>query len=236
MAMASRTFWRGSTVLLNDYGSTGSTLATTTTGLGVSASAITVGASVTLSATVTGAAGSAGTPTGTVTFYDGTTLLGTGTLSAGLATYATAALPVGSDSVTAVYGGDSNFGGSTSAASVVVVSAATTPIGTSTALTASATTAVSGTSITFTATVTPATGRPCRRGRSRSWTGRRRWGRDAEWGGRGAVCDDCAGGWDAFDYGGIWRRCWFLGVDFDGGGSDDYCGRDAELYGDDFAR
>jgi hypothetical protein len=148
----------GSTVLLNDYGSTIPTLATTTTGLGVSASAITAGTSVTLTATVTGAAGSTGTPTGTVTFYDGTTMLGTGTLTAGVATYAATGLPVGSDSMTAVYGGSANFSGSTSAASVVVVSAVMTPVGTSTALAASPTTAVSGTSVSFTATVTPASG------------------------------------------------------------------------------
>jgi len=148
----------GSTVLLNDYDSTSPTLASTTTGLGVSTSAITVGASVTLMATVTGAAGSTGTPTGTVTFYDETTTLGMSTLTAGVATYSTTGLPVGSDSVTAVYGGDPNFKGSTSAASVVVVSAVATMVGTSTALAVSPTTAVTGTSISFTATVTPASG------------------------------------------------------------------------------
>jgi hypothetical protein len=149
----------GSTVLLNDYAGTSSTLASTATGLSASPSAITVGATVTLTATVTGAAGSTGTPTGTVTFYDGTTALGTGTLNgSAVTTYATTALPVGSDSVTAVYGADSNFSGSTSAAVTVVVSAVTVPVGTSTALTASSTTAASGTSITFTATVTPASG------------------------------------------------------------------------------
>ncbi len=148
----------GSTVLLNGYGGTTSTLATTTTALTASASAITVGTSVTLTATVTGTVGSSGTPTGTVTFYDGTTMLGTGTLTAGVAAYATTGLPVGSHTVTAVYRGDSNFSGSTSAAVTITVAAMATPLGTSTALTASATTAVSGTSITFTATVTPASG------------------------------------------------------------------------------
>ncbi len=149
----------GSTVLLNDYGLTSPALASSTTSLGVSASAISVGASVTLTATVSGATGSTGTPTGTVTFYDGTTVLGARTLTAGVATYSTIGLPVGSDSLTAVYGGDSNFGGSTSGASIVVVSAVVvTPVGTSTALAVSPTTAVSGTSISFTATVTPASG------------------------------------------------------------------------------
>jgi hypothetical protein len=147
----------GSVSLLNTYGSTVTTVAGTTTGLAASAPASTVGASVTLTATVTGAVGSTGTPTGAVTFYDGTTSLGTGPLAAGVATYATTALPIGSASITAVYGGDANFSGSTSSAVTVVVSAAA-PIGTSTALTTSATTAVSGTSVTFTAVVTQASG------------------------------------------------------------------------------
>ncbi|MGA8937833.1 MAG: FG-GAP-like repeat-containing protein [Acidobacteriaceae bacterium] len=147
----------GPTVLLNTYGQT-TTLVGSTTGLSASASAIKVGASVKFTATVMGASGSTGTPTGTVTFYDGTTMLGTGTLATGAATYTTTGLPVGSDSITATYGGDANFSGSTSSAVVVAVSAATTPIGTSTALSASASSAVSGTTITFTATVKQASG------------------------------------------------------------------------------
>jgi len=145
----------GSTVLLNGYGTT-STFPSTTTALAVSASSITVGTSVTLTATVTAGTG---TPSGTVTFYAGTTSLGTGTLNGtGVATLATTALPVGSDSLTAVYAASTSFSGSTSSAVTVAVSAAPTPVATSTALTASLTTAVSGTSITLTATVTPASG------------------------------------------------------------------------------
>jgi Bacterial Ig-like domain (group 3) len=41
------------------------------------------------------------TATGTVTFYDGTTLLGTGTLNAGVATFSTSTLPAGQQSITA---------------------------------------------------------------------------------------------------------------------------------------
>jgi hypothetical protein len=62
--------------------------------------------SVTFTATVSS---SAGTPSGTVSFYDGTTLLGTGTLSAGVATYTTSALADGPNSITAVYSGDTHF-------------------------------------------------------------------------------------------------------------------------------
>ena len=71
------------------------------------------GQSVTFTATVTSTAG--GTPTGTVTFFDGTTSLGTGGLNAsGVATYATTALASGSRSITANYGGDANYAASTS--------------------------------------------------------------------------------------------------------------------------
>jgi hypothetical protein len=58
----------------------------------------------------------AGTPSGSVSFYDGTTLLGSGTLAMGVATYTTTNLPVGALSITAVYSGDSNFSTLTSAA------------------------------------------------------------------------------------------------------------------------
>jgi hypothetical protein len=114
----------GNTVLLNTYGTAVITLPTTTTALTASATTITVGTSVTFTATVTGASGSTGTPGGTVTFMDGTTTLGTGTLSSsGVATYATTTLPTGSDSITAVYGGSTSFSGSTSAAVTVTVTA-----------------------------------------------------------------------------------------------------------------
>jgi uncharacterized repeat protein (TIGR03803 family) len=56
-----------------------------------------------------------GTPTGKVTFYDGSTAMATVTLNgSGVANYSTSALPLGNNSITAVYGGDSNYGGSTS--------------------------------------------------------------------------------------------------------------------------
>jgi hypothetical protein len=41
--------------------------------------------------------------------------VGTGALSSGKATFSTSSLPVGTDSITAVYGGDTDFNGSTSA-------------------------------------------------------------------------------------------------------------------------
>jgi hypothetical protein len=52
-----------------------------------------------------------------VTFLDGATPLGTGTLNAsGVATFSTSALSVGTHSITAAYDGDTNDAGSTSAA------------------------------------------------------------------------------------------------------------------------
>jgi len=49
------------------------------------------------------------TPTGSVTFFDGSTPLGTGTIAGGVATLSTTALAVGSHSITAAYQGDTNF-------------------------------------------------------------------------------------------------------------------------------
>lgn len=51
------------------------------------------------------------TPTGSVTFMNGTTALATVTLTNGTATYTTSSLAVGSSSISAVYSGDSNFNG-----------------------------------------------------------------------------------------------------------------------------
>ena len=59
---------------------------------------------------------SSGTPTGTVTFLNGTTSIGTGTLSGGVATLTISTLAVGTNSITASYGGDSNFNAATSSA------------------------------------------------------------------------------------------------------------------------
>ena len=146
----------GNTVLLNLYGSAPVVTTSTTTALTASASTITVGSSITFTATVT--PGGAGTPTGTVTFYDGATVFGTGAVNAsGVATYTTNGLTTGTQSFTAVYPGDTNFSASTSPAVSVTVNPVIA-VATSTALSASSTNAVSGTSITFTATVSPASG------------------------------------------------------------------------------
>jgi hypothetical protein len=149
----------GSTILLNIYGSAPviTPPASSTTTLKASATSITAGASVTFTATVAGGTGSSATPTGTVTFLDGATKLGTGTLTSGSATYATSALVAGSHSITAQYGGDTNFAGSTSSAVTITVTA----VAPSFALGASPTSvsiSTTGSSGTTTLTVTPAGG------------------------------------------------------------------------------
>jgi len=83
-------------------------LATTTTSLKSSPNPSTYGQKVTFTAMVTSSGGTP--PDGeTVSFIKGTTVLGTGALSGGSATFNTSTLPVGKTSVTAVYGGDSDF-------------------------------------------------------------------------------------------------------------------------------
>lgn len=149
----------GSTILLNIYGSAPVTTppASSTTTLKASATSVPAGTSVTFTATVAGGSGSSGTPTGTVTFLDGSTKLGTGTLSSAVATYATSSLAAGSHSITAQYGGDTNFAASTSSAVTITVSAVTPSfsLGASpTSLSISA----AGSSGTTTLTVTPAGG------------------------------------------------------------------------------
>jgi probable HAF family extracellular repeat protein len=75
----------------------------------------TLGQAVNLTAPVAAVAPGAGIPTGTVTFLDGTTTLGTGTLNgSAVATLTTSSLSTGSHTLTAIYAGDANFVTSTS--------------------------------------------------------------------------------------------------------------------------
>jgi hypothetical protein len=52
---------------------------------------------------------SATAPTGTVAFFDGTTQIGSGVVTAGVATTATSSLAIGTHLISAVYSGDSNY-------------------------------------------------------------------------------------------------------------------------------
>ncbi|MBW4028180.1 MAG: hypothetical protein HIU93_12365 [Acidobacteria bacterium] len=83
-----------------------------TVALTSSASKASSGTSVSLTATVTSKHSK---PGGTVTFYNGTTALGSSVaLTGNTATLAVTTLPVGLDSLTAVYSGDTNDSGATS--------------------------------------------------------------------------------------------------------------------------
>jgi uncharacterized repeat protein (TIGR01451 family) len=67
------------------------------------------GQSVTMTATVAPQSPATGTPTGTVTFTDGATPIGSDNLAVGTATLSTSTLTVGSHSIGAGYGGDGSF-------------------------------------------------------------------------------------------------------------------------------
>ncbi|MHB1959876.1 MAG: FG-GAP-like repeat-containing protein [Acidobacteriaceae bacterium] len=101
--------------------------AATTTTLATSAATVNAGQNVTFTATVAGPSGNTAVPTGTVTFLDGTSTLGTGTLNgSGVATYSTSTLSVGTHPITAQYSGDTNFAPSVSSAITETVNAAPT--------------------------------------------------------------------------------------------------------------
>jgi Bacterial Ig-like domain (group 3) len=120
--------------------------AATTTTVSSSPSPSIYGQAVTLSVTVSS---SVGVPTGTVTFYDGGTMLGMGILSSGRATLSTAGLSAGTHSITANYSGDTNFATSTSNAVSQTIAKATT----TTTLTSSPNPSTMGQTVNFIATV-----------------------------------------------------------------------------------
>ena len=128
-------------VLLN------SSLGGTTTKLTSSANPSQPAQAVTFTATVT--SGFTGTPTGTVNFLNGTTSLGSPTLSSGVASVTVSTLPAGSASITANYSGDTNFVTSTSGVLTQQVGGVST-----TTLTLSSGTVAFGASVTLTAKVT----------------------------------------------------------------------------------
>ncbi|MGD0798642.1 MAG: Ig-like domain repeat protein, partial [Acidobacteriaceae bacterium] len=88
---------------------------TSATALLSSVNPVTYTQPVTFTATVSPVGTLSTTPTGTVTFYDGTTSLGIGTLNgSGVATFTTSSLTATSHTVMAAYGGDGTFAPSTS--------------------------------------------------------------------------------------------------------------------------
>ncbi len=128
------------TETVNSPGSTSSTVS-----LAASPSPATTSQSITLTATVTPS-----TATGTVDFYDGTTFLGAGTVSSGVATLSIGTYAAGTYSFSATYGGDSTYASSTGTVSETVSTTGGSPAPSTTTLTTSANPADV---VTFTAVV-----------------------------------------------------------------------------------
>ena len=117
------------------------------------------GAALQLTATVlqTGTTGAGGAFTGTVTFLDGATMIGTATISpVGIATLSVSSLNVGIHTLNASYSGNANYVTSASAP----ISETLVPATTSTALTTSLTPSIAGAPVTLTASVTGSGGIP----------------------------------------------------------------------------
>jgi len=139
--------------------------------LTVGATQITSGYPVPLTATfaisaLTGTGSQSSGPTGTVTFYNGATYLGTATVvpaisfSGNIYTYSasattTSSLITASGTITAVYSGDANYAGTTSAGVAVTLNTGSTA--TTTTLTTSANPTTLNGRPTFTATMSPTT-------------------------------------------------------------------------------
>jgi uncharacterized repeat protein (TIGR01451 family) len=102
------------------------TQAATATNLASSASPSAFGSTVIFTATVSALAATAGTPGGNVTFTANGTTLGVVPLTAGMASLSTSALPPGSISVTASYGGSNDFLASSATLTQVIGCATTT--------------------------------------------------------------------------------------------------------------
>jgi len=125
-------------------------LITTASTLTCSPNPASYGTTVTCTDTVSA---SSGTATGTVTFYDGSTVLGTATLSSGVATYSTSTLTVGTHTITAVYTESSPYATSTSNAVDEVITGTF-----SLSIAPSSRSIYTGEAATYTVTVTPGDG------------------------------------------------------------------------------
>lgn len=125
--------------------------ASTTTAISSSSIQSVVGQLVTFTAKISVTSPGAGTPSGTVDFFDNTTQtdLGQVTLANNQATLAISTLTVASHNITATYRGDSNFQGSSDSSLNQTVN----PANTTTTISTSLTPSVFGLNVTFTATV-----------------------------------------------------------------------------------
>ena len=109
----------------------------------VASGSLVYGASTTVQATVTPTGG--GTPTGTVQFLDGTTVLGTQPVANGRATLTATSLQGGTHTLSAVYQGDTTYATSTGIAAPTVIA----PAASGTSVTASTTAINPGASTNF---------------------------------------------------------------------------------------
>ena len=133
----------------------------TVTTLGTDANPLSAGATLHITAAVALAPGATayGALTGSVTFYDGSTLIGAGPVlinANGQATLATSTLSVGSHALSARFSGNTNYGASTSSP----LSQTVQETGTQTVLTSASATSLMGKPAVFTAVVTSTTGTP----------------------------------------------------------------------------
>jgi len=153
----------GSDSIVAVYSGDASTLTSTSSGLiemvTSDASAVTLTSSgnpANYGVSVVFTAQTAAAATGTITFLDGATSIGSGTVSGGVATFTTNALGTGTHNITASYGGDTDYS--------PAVSAALSEVTTRTAATVSMASTFSpstyGQSVTFTFTSTGVLGTP----------------------------------------------------------------------------
>ena len=129
--------------------------------LGSSANPSVSGQSVTITASASAVAPGSGTPSGSVTFFvDGSPVCTNATLLGGQATCSTSSMSVGNHTITAQYGGDTNFNSSSGS---LAASQTVNKADSSVALNSSVNPSVTGQSTTVTATVTavaPGSGTP----------------------------------------------------------------------------
>ena len=130
-----------------------------TTVLGLNSQPAVYGQSVTFTASLSVVGPGAGTPSGTVVFTNGATMLSSVTVDgSGNATFTSSLSSVGSDTITAIYGDDASFAGSTSNEVQVVGRTST-----ATVISSSGSPSVFGQPVTFTASVSvsgPGAGTP----------------------------------------------------------------------------
>ena len=123
----------------------------TTITMSTSNNPILYGTPVTFSATVAPLPPGTGTPSGTCTWFDGVTVLGTSTLIGGVCTYNAPLLAVGGHSISTQYGGDANYQGVIGDTLTEVVNKLPSAI----SLTSNSVNSVASQVVTFTAQISP---------------------------------------------------------------------------------